>query len=60
MKQNDIIEELRVSFLKNYQKVLEESMRGSEFVRDSIDLFYYRLQKIGLKRGGSYIDSPEK
>ena len=34
-------------------------MRGSEFVRDSIDLLYYCLQKIGLKRAGSYIDSPE-
>ena len=34
-------------------------MRGSEFVPDSIDLLYYHLQKIGLKRGGSYIDSPE-
>ena len=34
-------------------------MRGSEFVSHSIDLLYYHLQKIGLKRGGSYIDSPE-
>ena len=34
-------------------------MRGGEFVPDSIDLLYYHLQKIGLKRGGSYIDSPE-
>ena len=34
-------------------------MRGSEFVPHSIDLLYYHLQKIGLKRGGSYIDSPE-
>ena len=34
-------------------------MRGSEFVPDSIDLLYYHLQKVGLKRSGSYIDSPE-
>ena len=34
-------------------------MRGSKFVFDSIDLLYYHLQKIGLKRGRSYIDSPE-
>ena len=32
-------------------------MRGSDFVRDSIDLLYYHLHKIGLKRGRSYIDS---
>ena len=35
-------------------------MRGSEFVPDSIDLLYYQLQKVGLKRSGSYIDSPER
>ena len=34
-------------------------MRGSEFVPDSINLLYYHNQKVGLKRGGSYIDSPE-
>ena len=56
---DEIIEKLFESLLQNYQKDLEESMRGSEFVFDSIDLLYYHLQKIGLKRGGSYIDSPE-
>ena len=56
---NDIIEELRKSLLQNYQKGLEESMRESEFVRDSIDLLYYHIQKMGLKRSGSYIDSPK-
>ena len=34
-------------------------MRVSEFVPDSIDLLYYHLQKVGWKRSGSYIDSPE-
>ena len=34
-------------------------MRGSKFVLDSIDLLYYRFQKIGQKRSGSYIDSPK-
>ena len=43
---NDIIEELSESLLQTYQDGLEESMRGSEFVRDSIDLLYYQLQKI--------------
>ena len=56
---NDIIEELSESLLQTYQDGLEESMRGSEFVRDSIDLLYYQLQKISLKRGRSYIDSPK-
>ena len=34
-------------------------MRGSEFVSNRIDLLYYHLQKISLKRGRSYIDSPK-
>ena len=34
-------------------------MRGSEFVFDSVDLLYYHLQRISLKRGESYVDSPK-
>ena len=45
--------------LQKYQEGLEESMRGSEFIRDSIDLLHYHLQNIGLKRGGWYINSLE-
>ena len=29
------------------------------FVFDVVDSLYYKLHKINLKRGGSYIDSPE-
>ena len=57
---DDIIDELLKSFLQKYQEGLEESMRGSEFIFDSVDLLYYNLQKISLKRkGSSYIDSPK-
>ena len=34
-------------------------MRRSEFIFDTIDLLYCQLEKISLKRGGSYIDSPK-
>ena len=34
-------------------------MRGSEFVFDSVDLLLYKLNKISLNRGRSYIDSPK-
>ena len=57
-KTDEIIEKLFESLLQNYQKNLEESMRGSKFVRDSNKLLYYHLQ-IGLKGGGSYVDSPK-
>ena len=52
---NEIIEKLFESLLQIYQKGLEESVKGSEFVFDSVDLLYYRLHKISLNGGGSYI-----
>ena len=57
---NEIIEELFKSLLQRYQEELvKESMRGSEFMFDSVDVLYYDLNKISLSRGGSYIDSPK-
>ena len=56
---DETIEELFESLLQLYQKILEDSMRGSEFVYDSVDSLYYNLNKISVSRGGSYIDSPE-
>ena len=47
------------SFWQRCQKYLEESMRGSEFVFDCVDSLYYKLHKISLNRGESYIDSPK-
>ena len=35
---NEIIEDIFESFLQKYQEGLEESMRGSEFVYDSVDV----------------------
>ena len=45
--------------LQKYEEGLEKSMKGSEFVFDSVDLLYYRLHKMILNRGGSYIDFSE-
>ena len=59
MKQMKSLKKLFKSLLQKYQERLEEKMRGSEFVFDSDDLLHYKLQKISLNRGGSYIDSPE-
>ena len=56
---NESIEELFESLLQRYQKELEEKMRGSESVFDNVDSLYYKLHKISLNRGGSYIDSPK-
>ena len=57
---NEITEELFKLLLQRYQEGLEESMKGSEFIFDSVNLLHYHLQKTSLKRtGSSYIDSPE-
>ena len=58
-KTEKIIKELFKSSLQKYQEGLEESIRGSEFIFDSVDALYYDLNKISLSRGGSYIDSPK-
>ena len=56
---NEVIEDLFEFFFQKYQEGLEESMRGSEFVYDSVDVLHYNLNKVSLSRGGSYIDSPK-
>ena len=56
---DNIIKDLFESFLKRHQKNLEEIMKDSNFVFESVDLLYYSPHKITLKRGGSCIKSPE-
>ena len=40
---DEIIEDLFESFLQKYQEGLKDSMRGNEFVHDSVDEVYYNL-----------------
>ena len=54
---NDIIGEILESFLYNYQKELK-NIKGSEFVFESVSLLNYKLDRVRLKRDGSYIKSP--
>ena len=56
---NEIIEKLFKNLLQRYEERLEESMKGSEFIFDNVDLLYYNLNKISLNMGRSYIDYPE-
>ena len=48
----DIIKELFKSLLQKFQEGLEESMKGNEFIIDSINLLQYKLNKMKLGRGG--------
>ena len=52
-----IINKLFESFLQEYQEKLEEKIRDSKFVFESVDLLYYSLHKTTVKRSGSYIKS---
>ena len=54
---NDVVEELLKSTLERYQTGLQELMRGSEFVFDCVNELDYKLHKVDLNRGRSYIDS---
>ena len=55
---DDIIRELFRSFLHNYQEELK-IIKGSKFIFESVELIDYKLHRVHLKRGGSYVKSPE-
>ena len=44
-------------FFQDTKLVLGTSMRGSDFIIDSVQLLYYKCHKINFKHGGSYLDS---
>ena len=54
---NDIIKEFFKYFLDNYQKEVQITRGGSNFIFESVNLLYYSLHKTRLKRGKSYINS---
>ena len=55
---DDIIRELFEILLRNYQDELK-IISGSEFNFESVELMDYKLHRVRLRRGGSYIKSPE-
>ena len=55
---NDEADEVYKSLKNGYQKFFE-SMKGTEFVFDYINLLYYKCHKINPNCCGSYIDSPD-
>ena len=56
---DDIVDELFVSLFSRYQIGLEISVRGSDFIFDSVQVLHYKCHKIKFKLGGSYIDFPD-
>ena len=55
---DDIIRDVFRSFLHNYQEELK-IIKGSDFVFESVELMDYKLHRVRLRRGGSYIKSPK-
>ena len=55
---DDIIRELFKSFLRNYREELK-IIKGSDFVFEIAELMDYKLHRVCLTSGGSYIRSPE-
>ena len=53
-----IIREIFRSFLHNYQEELK-MIKGRDFVFGSVDLMHYKLHRVRLRRGGSYIKTPK-
>ena len=55
----EIIESLYRSLLQNYNDNLQEKMRGSDFVFNGINYFFYDFNRVSISKGGSYIESPK-
>ena len=55
----EIIESLYRSLLQNYNDNLQGKMKGSDFVFNGINYFYYDFNRVSINRGGSYIESPK-
>ena len=51
-EKDEIIEELFESLFQKYEKGLEESMKGSKVVSDTVDLLHYKYDIISLSRSG--------
>ena len=56
---NEVVSELFESLFSRYQIGSETSMRGSDFIFDSVQLLSYKCHKVNFKRDGSYVDSPD-
>ena len=56
---DDFVKKLINSFLNNYQKEELILRNRSNFAFESVGLLSYHIHKTSLKRGNSYIKSPE-
>ena len=55
---NEVVNKIFKSLRSEFQENLETSIKGRDFIFDSVQLMYYKSHEVNFKRGGSYIDSP--
>ena len=55
----EVAEKLIMSILQKYQDNLQNKMKGSDFIFNGINYLYYDLNRITIRKGGSYIESPK-
>ena len=56
---NEVVNELFESIHSRYLGNLETSMRGNDFIFDSVQLMYYKSHKVNFRLSSSCIDSPD-
>ena len=56
---NEVVNELFESRLSRCEIGLETSMKGSDFIFDSVQLIHCQYYKSNFRRGVSYIDSSD-
>ena len=56
---NEVTKELFDSLPFRYQAGLETSMRGSDFIFDTVQLLYYKCHRTNFTCGSLYIDSKD-
>ena len=56
--QADEVKKKLFDSLKSRYQTNSLSIKGSEFVFDYVNLFYYKCHKVIPNHGGSYIDCP--
>ena len=55
----NVIDELFESLRSKYQVNLKTSVRGSDFIFNSVQSMYYKCHRVNFIHGGSYVDSPD-
>ena len=55
----DVTDKLFNSLCSRCKENLETSMKGSDFIFDSVQLIYYKCHKVSFIHGGSYFGTPD-